>query len=81
MSVRIKWNLKGFDELRTAPGVRADLNRRAEALAAACGDGFEALPELNLHTRAHRVVAATTVKAARQDRKRNILLSNLDSAR
>lgn len=38
---RIKWNVQGFYELRSEPGVVADLEARAEAVAAAAGEsGF-----------------------------------------
>ena len=41
---RIKWNIKGFAELRNDPGVLADLDRRASAIASEAGEGFEARP-------------------------------------
>jgi hypothetical protein len=34
---RIEWNLKGFHDLRSDPALVADLERRGEALAEACG--------------------------------------------
>ena len=33
---RIKWRVKGFEELRYTAGVRRELARRADAVAAAC---------------------------------------------
>lgn len=39
---RIKWNLPAFRELRLEPGVIDDLGRRAEAIAADAGPGYEA---------------------------------------
>lgn len=41
---RIKWNIKGFAELRNDPGVLNDLTRRANAIASEAGEGFEARP-------------------------------------
>lgn len=79
--MRLKWRMDGFDELRTAPGVREDLRRRADAIADACGEGFEVLPEQEPRTRAHLVVAPVTWKAVAQNRKRNVLVSNLDAGR
>lgn len=37
---KIKWNIKGFYDLRSEPGVVADLEARAEAIAAAAGVGY-----------------------------------------
>lgn len=39
---KIEWNEAGFVALLTSGGVRADVERRANAVAAAAGDGFEA---------------------------------------
>lgn len=37
---KIKWNVAGFKQLRSEPGVVDDLEARAEAVAAAAGDGY-----------------------------------------
>ena len=38
---KIKWNVKGFYDLRSEPGIVKDLEARAEAIASAAGDGYE----------------------------------------
>lgn len=38
---KIEWRLAGFRELRTEPGVVADVTERAERIAAAAGPGNE----------------------------------------
>lgn len=81
MAVTVVWNNDAFRELRTAPGVAADLDARAEALAAACGDGFAALPAVTPYSRARRLVGAVTADAAKADATSNVLISNLDAAR
>lgn len=40
-TVRVKLHNKGFNELRTSPGVMADLNSRAGAIARSAGPGNE----------------------------------------
>lgn len=37
MADRIEWNLQGFHDLRSADGVKADLERRGRAVQEACG--------------------------------------------
>ena len=78
---KIKWNRAAFNALRTAPGVEADLTERAQAMAAAAGDGVEMLPAEAGRRRAHRVVATVTVEAARANAKNNTLIRALDAGR
>lgn len=40
-NLRIEWNLQAFKEFRSAPGVRADLERRGRAILEACGGEAE----------------------------------------
>lgn len=67
-TVRLRFNQRnGFRGLRTAPGVVADIERRAKAVAAAAGEGVEVLPVVQEpYSRAHAVVAATTPEAKRR---------------
>lgn len=68
MKDKITLNLAGFRELRTSPAVQADLQRRAEAVAAALGDGFE-VSNPGTRTRARRTVGPTTPEAFAKVRK------------
>ena len=81
MAKRLKFNRAAFNALRTAPGVEADLTRRAEAIASAAGEGVEMLPAEAGRRRAHRVVATTTVEAAKKNEKENTLIRALDAGR
>lgn len=40
--VRWKWHMKGYRQVRTSPGVVADVQSRAAAIALAAGEGMEA---------------------------------------
>ncbi|MEZ5380159.1 MAG: hypothetical protein R2754_00030 [Microthrixaceae bacterium] len=42
MTTRVKLNLSGFRKLRTDPAVVADLQKRADAIAAKAGPGHKA---------------------------------------
>lgn len=79
--MKIAWNLAGFRELRTDPEVEADILRRAEAVAAACGEGFEAELMSESKTRARAIVKTTTYAAARRNSDENTMIRNLDSGR
>ena len=81
MGVKIKFNNAAFNALRTAPGIEADLTERAQAVAAAAGEGVEMLPAEAGRKRAHRVVATTTVEAAARNAKDNTLIRALDAGR
>lgn len=79
--VRIKWNRKAFNQIRTLPAVQADVNARAERIAAACGDGFEAFPTQGPRRRARAAVVAVTAEAKARNARDNTILRNLDSGR
>ena len=38
MATRVRLNVAGFYKLRSAPALKSDLNRRAQAIAAAAGE-------------------------------------------
>lgn len=80
MSGKIKLNEQGFRELRKAARVRKDLMRRAEKVAEAAGDGFEAKASPSKN-RARAVVVATTHKARRKQSKENVLQRALNAGR
>ena len=77
---RIVWNLTGFEALRRSPGVAADLRRRADAIAEACGDGFVAESGQG-RTRARAGVIAASGRARRVNARDNTILRNLDAGR
>ena len=77
--MKIKWNLAAFRELRTDPAVEADILRRAQAVADACGDGFEAELMAQSKTRARAIVKPVTYAAARENSAENTILRNLDA--
>lgn len=80
--MKIVWNMAGFRELRTDPKVMADLNHRAEAVAAAAGDGFEAEPVYVTggRVRGRAAVISTTRKAAAAEATNHVLLQAIDAA-
>ena len=80
MSRKLKLNNKGFKALRTAPGVKQDLNNRAKRIAEAAGDGFEA-HESPGKNRARATVGARTAKARRKQSKDNVLQRALSAGR
>lgn len=75
--MRIKWNLKGFRDLRNAPGVLADLDRRANKIAEAAGEGFEARPAKpgtrGSAPRGRASVGTYTFEGNRRQAKSNVL--------
>lgn len=79
--VRIKFNIPGFRQLRIEPGVREDILRRAEAVAAAAGTGVEVLPVEEPRNRARVLVGPVTGEAARRIAPDNLLLRALEAGR
>ena len=77
--MKIEWNLAAFRELRTDPAVEADILRRAQAVADACGEGFEAELMAESKTRARAIVKPVTFKAMRQNSTENTILRSLDA--
>lgn len=81
--MRIKWNLRGFEEIRRAPGVKADLLRRAERIRDAAGgedDGFVAVSGEGA-TRSRAAVIAASRRARRANAKTNVLVRSIDAGR
>ena len=77
---RIVYNTKAFEAMRRSPGVKADLRRRADAIAAACGDGFVAASGEG-KTRSRAAVIAASGRARRVNARDNTMLRNLDAGR
>lgn len=84
--MKIKWTRGGFDRLRADPAVVADLNDRAERIAAAAGEGFVAHPAETVRrkeggTRSRAAVSTTDVRSMVRNAREHTLLSNLDAGR
>lgn len=78
--MKIKWDLDGFEALRRAPGVAADVDARAYRVAQAAGPGHVPSPYEGL--RRHRAsVITTTYEARRKSARENHLLRSLDAGR
>lgn len=77
MALRIKYNLKAFSELRTAPKVEEHLDAMTRSYAESCGEGYEVLPPQKGRRRARRVVATTTRAAVLDNSANQTLLRNL----
>lgn len=79
----LKFNQKGFRQLRKEPGVRRDLLKRAERIAAAAGGqdmGYKVTP-LDLEDPRGAVSVMATGKAARHNRKHNSLIKSMKAGR
>src|SRR5699024_4288709 len=87
MSVRVKWNINGFYDLRRAPGVVADLERRGRAIQDAAGGESEGYlmssrqGAKNPQGRWRVGIAAALYPARRENTKHNTLLKALDAGR
>lgn len=77
---KIKLHSKGFHELLTSDEAKRDVLGRAQKVATAAGDGFEAhqSPSKN---RARAVVVTVSHKARRKQSKDNVLQRALNSGR
>jgi hypothetical protein len=78
--VKIKWNLRAFDEIRRSPKVEAELRRRAQRIATACGPGYVAVSGKG-RTRARAAVITADQRAVRDNASNNTLIRNLDRGR
>lgn len=78
--VRIELNRAGVRELLTSPAVRADLERRARAIAAAAGSGMEVDSEIG-RNRARASVRTATNAAMRREATERALTRAIDAGR
>lgn len=82
---KVVLNKKGFTELLHHPRVKADLKRRADAIAAAAGDGFRSGEvregQKGRRRRAHNVVITDSTKGRIRQARRNILQRALYAGR
>ena len=77
---KIKWRLKGFEEIRRLPKTKAELKSRADSIAAQAGEGYEAL-EGEGKTRSRASVVTTSMRAINDNRKNNTLLRSMDAGK
>lgn len=80
-NVRIKRNDDGFRAILNSPEVVAELRRRAEAIAAAAGDGMEVLIAEGSGDRPVAFVRAETFGAMRAEATDRALTRALDAGR
>lgn len=74
--MNIKFRLAAFREIRTSEGVHADLRRRAQAIASACGEGYTAFSSPG-RQRARASVVTTSFRSRWDNATRNTLVNNL----
>lgn len=78
--VRVKMNIAGARAIRNSAEVEGDLMRRAQAIEAAAGPGYEASSQTG-RTRARASVITADFEAIRDNAKNNTLLKSLDRGR
>lgn len=79
-TVRIVLNRAGVEELLRSPEVRADLERRARAIAAAAGEGMEVDSAIG-RTRARAMVWTDTPRARLAEATNRTLTRAIDAGR
>lgn len=79
--MKIKFRRAGFTELVQHPKVQANLVRRARAVAAAAGDGFEVREPDRAPRRDRVAVIAATVRANRRNLRDMTLIKALEAGR
>lgn len=80
MPPKIRWRIKGFEEIRRSPEMVADLERRTNAIAAVAGEGMEP-SVIQGRTRARGSVITATAEARRNNAETNALIRGLDAGR
>lgn len=78
--IRVVMNHKGARSILRSDGVRADLLRRAQAIAATAGAGMDAEAEVGKNRARAQVTTATTAARAREAH-RKALTSAIDAGR
>lgn len=78
---RVELNGRGFVELLQSDGVQNDLQRRAEAIASAAGDGFVVEQMRTTSSRSRVAVKADTVAAKRAESENGALSRAIDAGR
>ena len=78
--MKVRWNVKAFEEIRRMDSVDEDLSRRVEAIREGCGDGYDAHVEPGKSRTRGAVVTASSA-AIIDNARHNTLLRNLDRGR
>lgn len=79
---RIEWNLAAFRAIRTDPAIVADLQDRAERIAAAAGPGHEvAVTTTGGRGRARASIVTATFEARMSESENMTLTSAIDAGR
>lgn len=78
--VKIEWRLKGFEEIRRLPAVKANLKSRADRIAAASGEGYVAESGEG-KSRSRASVITGNIRAMNDNRKNNTILRNVDAGK
>jgi hypothetical protein len=78
--IKIEMNPEGVRAVLQSDGVRADLHRRAAAIAAAAGEGMEADSRIGAN-RARASVYTATPEAMRAEAEDRALTSAIDAGR
>lgn len=79
-AVKIVWNRNGYTEVRKSPGVAADLERRARAIARTAGPGMEVSSRIG-RTRARSSVFTATTEARLAEANDRALTRSLGAGR
>lgn len=77
---KIKWRRAAFREMRTSAPVRAMVQESVDAIANACGEGYEAEVR-DGRTRVHGSVATADFAAMTDNARNNTLLKNIEAGR
>ncbi len=75
MAVRVSWRQGCWAELRTLPGVMAELDKRADAIARRAGEGFgvRSARATGGRVRGRASVGTQTVAAMRRQAREHVL--------
>lgn len=84
--IRVQVRRRGIQQIMTSPKMRAEIERRAAAVAAACNaqsswGGYESGAESLNRIRASANVWTTDLRATRDEARSNRMIHNLGSAR
>lgn len=82
MGIQIKYKQGAFRAIRTSPETVAEVNRRAQRVAATAGAGYGIEAGVSGgRGRARAIVRPMTARAMRDNSRRNTLLRSLDAAK
>lgn len=79
-AVRIALNPNGPRKIRRSPGAQADLLRRAQAMAAAAGEGIEADSGMGKN-RARAIVYTATTAGVVAESEAHVIEASIDAGR